>query len=375
MQATLIIERISDYELNQTKKAVKNALDHLAKGKIKSGDSVLIKPNLLSPAKPHQAITTHPVIIKAIAEYVLDMGARPTISDSPAIGSFSKVISRSGIGEALRGLDVVICEFKETVLADIGRPFGKIPIAKGAIESDFVINVPKLKTHSQMLLTLAVKNMFGCIVGGEKTRWHLRTGVDHNAFAELLCRICKVVNPSISVLDGILGMHGEGPGIRGKPVKIGLMAASDNPLAIDIFTCLFLGINPIILPTNKAASILDMIPYDIEIVGNPPPPPDEFKLPGTKSLLFGPEFATSKMREFLLEKPVPDRTRCTLCKTCEKHCPSKAISISKSDLHIDYKKCIRCFCCIEMCPEGAMGLKEPAVSRIVKKFLNAGKRR
>ncbi len=375
MQAILILERINNYNLNRIRSITKNILDQLAKGKIKSGFKVLIKPNLLSPSKPHQAITTHPIIIRAIAEYLLDQGARPIISDSPAIGSFSRVISKSEIDKALKGLDIATREFKETVPVDIGHPFGKIPIAREAIECDFIINVPKLKTHSQMLLTLAVKNMFGCIVGGEKSRWHLRTGVDHNAFAELLCRICKVVAPDISILDGILGMHGEGPGIRGKPIEIGLLAGSNSPLAIDMFICSYLGINPMVLPTNRAAVSLNMIPQDIEIVGNPPPKPDGFTLPGTKSLLFGPEFASSKIRQFLVEKPVPDKAKCTLCKTCEKHCPSKAITILKRDLHIDYEKCIRCFCCIEMCPEGAMGLKEPTAARVVKKFLNLRKRR
>jgi len=90
------------------------------------------------------------------------------------------------------------------VLHDIGRPFGKIEIAKEVFDADVIINLPKLKTHNSMLLTLGVKNTFGCIVGLRKPEWHLRTGVEVDKFAELIVLIHKAVSPFMTILDGIL---------------------------------------------------------------------------------------------------------------------------------------------------------------------------
>ncbi len=144
-------------------------------------------------------------------------GARALVADSPAVGSFNKLLKDNGVTEALPGLDVECRPLKNSVAFDIGPPFGKIEIAGDVFDADFIINLPKLKTHNSMLLTLGVKNTFGCIVGLRKPQWHLRTGVEVERFAELIVLIHKAVNPFITILDGILAMEGEGPGKSGKP--------------------------------------------------------------------------------------------------------------------------------------------------------------
>ncbi|MBI4686218.1 MAG: DUF362 domain-containing protein [Nitrospirae bacterium] len=134
-------------------------LESLAGGIIKKRSRVLIKPNLLAPEPPERAIVTHPLIVKAVVEYVLEKGALPCISDSPAVGSFDKIMRNSGIKDALNGLSVECREFTKTILVDAGKPFHKIEIAEDALNTDIVINLPKLKTHSQMLLTLGVESI------------------------------------------------------------------------------------------------------------------------------------------------------------------------------------------------------------------------
>ncbi len=136
----------------------------------------------------------------------------PLISDSPAMGSFDRILKESGIREALKGLDVECREFKRSVVVDVGPPFNKIEIAEDAMNADIVLNLPKLKTHTQMLLTLGVKNFFGCIVGLRKPEWHFRTGVDREMFARLLVRIYTAIGQSVTLLDGSPGHGGTGSG-------------------------------------------------------------------------------------------------------------------------------------------------------------------
>ena len=111
------------------------------------------------------------------------------------------------------------------------------------MDADVIINLPKLKTHCQMLLTLGVKNMFGCIVGFKKSQWHMRAGVDTMAFARLLVAIHQAVRPTVSILDGILALEGEGPGKRGKPRKIGVLMGSCDTFALDMAVCKMIGMD------------------------------------------------------------------------------------------------------------------------------------
>ena len=128
-----VIIRKAEYNYNTLKPVIFEIMDSLGGNRIQTNSSVLIKPNLLAPATPEKAIVTHPLIIKAVVEYVLDKGARPRISDSPAMGSFDRVLRESGIKEALAGLDIEYKEFKDSVSVDIGKPFGKIDIAADEI--------------------------------------------------------------------------------------------------------------------------------------------------------------------------------------------------------------------------------------------------
>ena len=145
---------------------------------IESGMRVLIKPNFLAPAAPERAMTTHPLVVRAVVEHVLGQGGRPTVADSPGRGSFERLLREGGYAQALAGLDVAVRPFRETVKVDIGAPFGRIDLAREAVQADLVVNLPKLKTHTMMLLTLGVKNLFGCVVGLAKPEWHMRSGID-----------------------------------------------------------------------------------------------------------------------------------------------------------------------------------------------------
>ena len=363
-----VIVRKADYNYNQLKLVFFDMMDTLAGDQIKPGSRVLIKPNMLSAATPADAVLTHPLIIKAAVEYVIQKGARPQISDSPAIGSFERIVKVNGMKDALTGLKVDVIPFQDTRQVDIGKPYGKIDIARDALDADVIINLPKLKTHSQMLLTMAVKNMFGCIVGFQKSRWHMRAGVDSMAFARLLVAIHQAVRPSVSILDGILALEGEGPGKGGKPRHIGVLIGSCDSFALDTAVCRMLGIDCKSVPVLKIASEINLI-NSCEVEGELPTVYD-FELPQTGGLIFGPRFLHNFLRRHTLPLPVCDNHLCELCSKCWTICPAQAIKSLEAGIEFDYQKCIRCYCCIEVCPHKALHSKETISGKIIRKFID-----
>jgi len=358
----------AEYDYAVLKSVVFKLIDSISGDSIRKGMKVLIKPNLLIPAKPESAVITHPLVVKAAAEYVLDKGGIVTVSDSPAVGLFGKILKDGGYRKAFEGLDVQFREFKETVKRDIGEPFGSIEIAREALEADAVINIAKLKTHAQMFLTLGVKNLFGCIVGLKKPEWHLRSGIDREMFAKLLVRIHWAVNPQITIVDGILGMEGPGPGKGGKPRKIGVLIGGRSAFAADVAICRMLGVDPDRLPTNKAAKELKLTDYNVDIAGDFEVIKN-FVFPVQDPLTFGPKSVHRVLRRHLVQKPKAEIKLCKLCGECWKYCPAEAISHDKEKISFDYDRCIRCYCCIEVCPEGALKAVETFPGRIIRKLL------
>jgi len=336
---------------------------------IRSQSTVLIKPNLLLPTRPERAVLTHPNIVRAVVEYVLDMGARPIISDSPALGPFERIISLGGYAEALKGLNVKWKPFKQTAKLDIDMPFGAIDLARDAIEADVIINLAKLKTHSQMYLTLGVKNMFGCVVGLMKPEWHLRAGIDRDKFARLLVQVCHNLAPALTLVDGVLAMEGQGPGKSGTPRELGIVVGSRSAFAADRAICKMLGIEPEKLATNRAATQLGLADESLYIAGDFHIIHD-FNFPDLGPLTFGPGSFQKLARRHLLQKPVVIDRLCGVCSECWQYCPARAVIRSKDKVRFDYDRCIRCYCCQEVCPEGAIKTIEPLAGKLVRKIID-----
>ena len=358
--------RKAEYDYSTLKPIVFEMMDSIAGDLIQKGSRVVIKPNLLLPATPDRAITTHPLIVKAAAEYVISKRARPQISDSPAVGSFEKILKVSGIADALEGLDVEFKEFKEFIPVDVGKPFEKIEIARDAVNADILINLPKIKTHQHMLLTLGIKNLFGCIVGMKKPEWHFRTGIDKEMFAAMLVKIYQALKPAVNIYDGILGMEGQGPGKSGDPREIGVVLGSGDASSADRVISEMLGVDPDQVLTNRIAE--EQGGDGISIDGDLPRIKD-FRLPEITPIVFGPKAAHGFFRRHLVQRPECDKAECKLCGECWKYCPAEAITHDKKKIHFDYDKCIRCYCCIEVCPHAALRAVETLTGKVARTLL------
>ncbi len=324
---------------------------------VRPGERILIKPNLLAPTLPEQAVVTHPAVFAAVVELVIEAGAKALVGDSPPYRSLHRLMERTGHLQAARETGAEITEFRESVEVDIAGPFRELLISKEAYEADGIINLPKLKTHGQMGLTLAVKNLFGCIVGMRKPEWHFRAGSDADLFATVILGTYTSLRPRLNLVDGILALEGDGPGLGGSPVRLGWIVAGADATAVDYAIAEALGVKPEELPLVRCAQRNGVQIYP-EVEGELKKP-ETFQLPGEKNIVFGPRTFRRIFRRWLTARPKAESSVCTLCGECIRYCPAGAMSQppTSGPVAVDYDRCIRCYCCLEVCPQGAMKIR------------------
>jgi len=238
---------------------------------ISRGSKVLVKPNFLRAAAAEAALSPHPQVVRALLEQLINCGASVRIGDSPAFGTARGVAEATGIAPIADQLGVPIVEFRKPrkIPSPDSLP-GSLQIDVEVLEADAVINLCKLKAHTQMVMTGAVKNLFGCITGKRKPLWHMRLGDRENLFAELIVSIYQEIGPVVSICDAVLAMEGNGPG-RGDPRQVGLLLAAEDGVALDRVLAELLGYRPDEIRILRAADKLDCGTSrleDIEVCGD-----------------------------------------------------------------------------------------------------------
>jgi len=379
MNSVVSIRKCDDYVLPNLAEAIERAIGDLGgiSEFVRPGDKVLLKPNLLLSADPSKAIVTHPIFVEIVASKFIDAGARVYIGDSPPLGNLARVLAKSGYNAFMTRMGIELVPFKEKISLEFsdGSLFRRIDIAKEVLEFDAVINLPKVKTHTQMVLTLAVKNLFGTVIGSDKASWHLRAGKDFDTFATVLIQIYEKVRPAVSIIDGILGMEGNGPS-GGDPRHIGIIGASKDAVALDAVICWLLGLNIEQLKTCVIARELGIGVVDIdkiEVVGDRLDgfPLRDFKRPKSVTMVWNLSSSNPLrrlMERHLVTRPDIDTSICKNCGVCAAHCPPQAITEVDGTMIIDRRKCISCFCCHELCVNKAVRIIQPLVGRFLSRI-------
>lgn len=261
MRSPVSLIRAESYERPSLRPALEYLLQPLGgmQAIVKPGDRVLLKPNLLTGARPTKACTTRPELVACVAELVRSVGAHPFLGDSPAFGSATGVALANGYQPFLTELDLPVVEFTGKRYQTIGKDFNHLLLSKEAMAADVVINLPKLKSHLQLTLTLGVKNLFGCVPGKMKAWWHLEAGKDRERFGTMLVETARAIAPNLTIMDGIIGHEGNGPS-GGEPRFLGLLAASTNVFALDRAIVEILQVDPAAVPTIAASQQLGLCP-------------------------------------------------------------------------------------------------------------------
>jgi uncharacterized protein (DUF362 family)/Pyruvate/2-oxoacid:ferredoxin oxidoreductase delta subunit len=379
MKPTVSVRACEDYEPRSVAAALERTLNDLGGlSWISSGDRVLLKPNLLKSAAPADAVVTHPTFVETVASMVLDCGATVFLGDSPPMGNLQRVLGKSGYEPFMKKLGIKAVPFVEKAPQEFpeSRTYRRMDLAREVFEYDAVINLPKLKTHCQMILTLAVKNLFGTIIGTDKASWHMRAGRDLENFATVLVQIYDRVRPKLSLLDGVLAMEGNGPN-AGTPRHVGIVAGAEDGVALDAVVCQLMGypvstLRTCVIAENLGVGIADL--NRIAVTGDRLEgfPLTDFKPPKTMSVMWNMS-AGHPLRRFLenyvITRPDIDADACQACGICLRHCPPQAISEVSGVMRINHKKCISCFCCHELCGNDAVRMVQPLIGRMLSRVV------
>jgi uncharacterized protein (DUF362 family)/ferredoxin len=386
MESSVSIVKCKDYDEEKVLSALRQAIDLIggiqafvnkgSRARLGAKPRVLLKPNLLYGKSPEKAVTTHPSVVRGMIQIVREAGGVPFIGDSPSVGGLLRTAEKAGIMAVADEMKCPLVEFNRPVLASKreGKIFKQLEIDQAVLDADVIINLPKFKTHSLTLLTLGIKNLFGCIPGPKKALWHLKAGDDRKIFAQILIDIYQVIQPSLSILDGIVGMEGNGPN-SGRPIPIGLILASGDPLSLDQIVCDLLGISRESLLTNRVGREQGMGKDPIEVLGESVEDLkiSDFQFPALSQPDWHlPGFLRKALKNALTSKPVIDEEMCKDCDRCAEICPPKALARKGENLIFDYGQCIRCLCCLEVCPEGAISIKPGWALKIVGGRQKAG---
>ena len=176
MAAVVSIHEIRTYDPEPVAVALRTCLEPLGGigAFVRSGQTVLLKPNLLQAASPEKAVTTHPAVVRAMIDLCREAGARVWVGDNPGVGDPAAIARKSGILAAVAGgggewIDLTATRVFEAPENRVGR---RIELPGALDRVDVLITLPKLKTHGQLTFTGAVKNQFGLVPG--RWAWLLR---------------------------------------------------------------------------------------------------------------------------------------------------------------------------------------------------------
>jgi uncharacterized protein (DUF362 family)/Pyruvate/2-oxoacid:ferredoxin oxidoreductase delta subunit len=378
------IVRCSSYNAENVQQAVREAVDLIGGMQqfVRPGQRVLLKPNLLSPHRPDEAITTHPEVVRAVLELAEESGGVCSVGDGPAVGggtreSYLQLLKTTGIFHAVQNTGAQLVYFdKSSRVRQVpdAKLCKRLQLTEALTGNDVLINIPKMKTHALTGFTGAVKNLFGCVYGKRKVEFHLQAGDNPETFAQILVDVLRAVRPTLSIMDAVVGMDGQGPS-AGRPKEIGLILASTDPVALDAVACSCAGIDPMSIPTLRLAHEQGLgmaAPIAIRTAGLSiqDATVGDFQMPVRGDLINRmPKPLYRLLRHALTRRPEFLKARCTGCRECVNICPVKAISGEGRNLKVDYEACIRCYCCQEVCPNSAITIRSGWLRKMIEKYV------
>ncbi|MBI2874083.1 MAG: DUF362 domain-containing protein, partial [Firmicutes bacterium] len=336
------------------------------------GKRVVIKPNMLGPFDPERGVTTSPALLEAVVARVERDTSDIIVGDNPASrqSRVGAVARRTGILEASRGRFRVFEEPCRVALRS--RHVPSIHVSREFLDCDYLINLPRFKTHALTRLTGCVKNLFGIIPGGGKPALHA-AAPSYRDFSELVVDVYGVRPPDLNIVDALTIMEGLGPSL-GPLVPYGRLISGTNGVEVDSVLASILSLSPSQVAMLEVAGRRGMgqvSPAALEVWGRAAPP-RRLHVP-----LRGAALSLGNRVFDLGSKPKVMEAKCDRCRECVAVCPTGAMmdfraggqGAGERDTdaaklgalgqgaegrprlfpRVERNDCIACYCCAEVC--------------------------
>ncbi|HIA04752.1 MAG TPA: DUF362 domain-containing protein [Myxococcales bacterium] len=333
--------------------------------RIKSKETIAIKPNLGSPLPEQTGATTSLWMIEETIRYVRERRGRPILVEAPShIHDFEQVMEVTGAGKLCRDLDVDYVDARQNTMAlrplKHDDPSGRIyNVHLAVLGADGIICLPKLKTHNRTGVTLGIKGLMGFLAVPDRHGFHRRGVTDD--IVELYRRLKGQIRATI--IDGTVGMEGHGP-TNGRPVQMDLIIGAKDTVSVDSVGAQIMGFDAEEVDHIRIAHDLGLGKKNRRWVVHPEGNPLPFRPferarsdNGIRTQIITFPFLSAALR--MGKMGVRGRTKpivspvsaCPTCSECATVCPTQAID---PPALMNYEACIGCGLCIPACPENAL---------------------
>lgn len=260
------------------------------------GKRVLLKPNAGRVAGPGSGITTDPQVVAAAIDAFQAAGAEVAVGESPITGVRAlEALEATGIAAVAVKRNCPVIDLDERPAVEVTAPDGvamkKFKVCADVIEHDLVVSIPVMKVHMHTGVTLAVKNMKGCLWRRSKVDLHMlppTPGSEDKSLNVAIADMASVLRPHMAVIDGTVGMEGLGPS-AGTPKPLGAVIVGPDAFAADAVACRLMGKDPLAVPhlaigAKRGYGIIDLDRIDIspaswpDLASHFEPPPENLSI-------------------------------------------------------------------------------------------------
>lgn len=212
------------------------------------GKSILLKPNLVETRANAPHINTHPSVIRAAIEAFRNLGASQVMvaEGSGHCRDPLRLLEETGIMDVLSEDRIPFVDLNYDDIYTVPNAGGHsrlrtltLPLTLRKV--DWIVSMAKMKTHHWAGVTLSMKNLFG-LMPGSYYGWP-KNVLHHAGIDDCILDINATVRPHFAIVDGIVGMEGDGP-IMGTPKEAGVIVMGRNFPAVDATCARVMGINP-----------------------------------------------------------------------------------------------------------------------------------